>query len=143
MRFPLPVTRHVLPLTFLVLLSALFLSPVLFGDHALLPTNLLMQMSPWAETRGSASSTGQPQQPWNPLLWDAIAQFYPWRAFAATWMRQGVVPLWDPHQFCGTPFLANSQSAVLYPLHFLLLYLPSGLSVARAMAWLAALHMTL
>src|SRR5947208_546792 len=108
MRFPSPVTRHAVPLALFGILAALFLSPTLFGDQSLLPTDLLMQMSPWAETTGGASPIGRPHQPWNPLLWDAIAQFYPWRAFAAAWMRQGVVPLWDPHQFCGTPFLANS-----------------------------------
>src|ERR1051326_6519188 len=103
-------------------LATLFLAPVLFADRVLLPTGLLMQMSPWAEAGAQSASAGQPGQPWNPILWDAIAQFYPWRSFAAHWMRHGVIPLWDPHQFCGTPFLANSQSAVLYPLHFLLLY---------------------
>src|SRR5439155_22241428 len=41
------------------------------------------------------------------------------------------------------PFLANSQSAPLYPLHLLLLGVPAGLPVARAMALLAAIHLTL
>src|SRR5205085_8746404 len=80
--------------------------------------------------------------PWNALLWDGLAQFYPWRLFAASAVAAGHLPLWNPHQLGGTPFLANSQSAPLYPLH-LLYYLPIGASVARRMAWLAALHLTL
>jgi hypothetical protein len=46
---------------------------------------------------------------------------------------------------CGTPFLANSQSAPLYPLHWLL-YLPGaedGVAVAVRMGWLAWLHLSI
>lgn len=64
-------------------------------------------------------SAHQPQ--WNPLQWDAIAQFYPWRVFYTRSMHEGHIPLWNPHQFCGTPFLANGQSAVLYPLNLIFL----------------------
>src|SRR5947209_7602093 len=140
--FPHPLIAP-LPLLLFIALAVFFLAPVLFGDRALLPTDFLMQMSPWAQERGAAASPARPEPPWNPILWDAIAQFYPWRAFAAHWMRRGIIPFWDPHQFCGTPFLANSQSAVLYPLHLLLLDLPAGLPVARAVALLAAVHLAL
>lgn len=143
LRPPAPFVLHGIALLLFLALAALFLAPALIGDRALLPTELLMQMSPWAETAIASTPPGEAQPPWNPLLWDAMAQFYPWRAFAAHWMRQGIIPLWDLHQFCGTPFLANSQSAVLYPLHFLLLYLPVGLHAARAMVLLAWAHMTL
>jgi hypothetical protein len=51
------------------------------------------------------------------MQWDAIAQYYPWRVFYARSIRSGHIPLWNPHQFGGTPFLANGQSAVLYPLN--------------------------
>src|SRR5438876_11256766 len=140
--FPDPLISP-LPLLLFIGLAVFFLAPVLFGDRALLPTDFLMRMSPWARDRAAGAPPARPDQPWNPILWDAIAQFYPWRAFAAHWMRRGILPLWGPHQFCGTPFLANSQSAVLYPLHLLLLDLPAGLPVARAMSLLAALHLTL
>jgi hypothetical protein len=32
-------------------------------------------------------------------------------------MRQGKIPFWNPHQFCGTPFFANFQSGVFYPVN--------------------------
>jgi len=50
-----------------------------------------------------------------------------------------VLPLWNPHQFCGTPFIANGQSAVFYPLNLVFWLLP----VARAFAWSAWLHLAL
>ena len=50
-----------------------------------------------------------------------------------------MLPLWNPHQFCGTPFIANGQSAVFYPLNLVFWLLP----VARAFAWSAWLHLAL
>ena len=57
-------------------------------------------------------------------MWDGIAEFYPWRLFAAQNLHSGYLPLWNPHQFCGTPFVANSQSAVFYPPNLLFCLLP-------------------
>ena len=45
--------------------------------------------------------------------------------------------MWNPHQMCGTPFLANYQSAVLYPPNWLFAIIPA----ARAFGILAALHL--
>src|SRR3990172_6942158 len=40
----------------------------------------------------------------------------PWRTFVAQELSQGRIPLWNRFSFCGAPFLANLQSAVLYPI---------------------------
>jgi len=50
-------------------------------------------------------------RPGTRLRWDGIAQFYPWRHFASETIHTGTLPLWNPYQFSGTPFAANSQSA--------------------------------
>jgi len=92
-------------------LTCTFLWRAVFKGEALLPGNYLAEMFPWKSVVKSARVDTQ----WNPLQWDAIAQFYPWRVFYARSIRAGTIPLWNPHQFCGTPFLANAQSAVLYP----------------------------
>ena len=91
-------------------------------------------MAPW-----SASKSPFDSPPWNPLFYDSIGQFYPWRQFAATSLRSGTLPLWNPYQFCGSPFAANSQSAILYPGNALYLLLPASIAVG----WTAALHMFL
>ena len=80
--------------------------------RALLPADLLVQFEPWR-----SQVANPPPARWDALVWDGIAQYYPWRFFAAESIRDGVLPLWNPHQFCGTPLLANGQSAVLYPLN--------------------------
>jgi hypothetical protein len=47
--------------------------------------------------------------------YDAFVFFYPQRAYLGAALRDGRLPLWDPLIFLGVPFLANPQTAVLYP----------------------------
>ena len=117
----------------LIVPPCLLLWPVVAHGEAFLPADLLRDVAPW-RTANPASLV-----PWNPLMWDGIAEFYPWRLFAAQTLRSGTLPLWNPHQFCGTPFVANSQSAVFYPLNLLFCLLP----VAQAFGVSVLLHLFL
>ncbi|HEX8969609.1 MAG TPA: hypothetical protein VF937_17125 [Chloroflexota bacterium] len=56
--------------------------------------------------------------------YDALVYFYPQRVFLARSLLAGRVPLWDPDLFMGAPFLANPQTAVLYPPSWLFLLGP-------------------
>lgn len=53
------------------------------------------------------------------------------RRFAVSEVRAGRLPLWTPHNYCGTPFLANAQSAVLSPFRLLDYAWPDP----QALAW--------
>lgn len=56
---------------------------------------------------------------------DSVTLFYPWRVFQEQALHKGEFPLWNPAILAGTPFLAEAQSALLYPIHlFLLLMCP-------------------
>ncbi|MFQ3549558.1 MAG: hypothetical protein SNJ70_07385 [Armatimonadota bacterium] len=123
------------PYILLLILVSIFLWKPLFLDEALLPGEYLAQMKPWS------SVLEAPEVPlqWNPLHFDAISQFYPWRVFYAREMSQGKIPLWNPHQFGGTPFLANGQSAVLYPINLLFLIF----NPIRAFTIIALVHLFL
>lgn len=55
---------------------------------------------------------------------DIIRFYYPVWNFSVEMMKQGVLPLWNPYNSYGTPFFADIQTCVLYPLT-LLLYLPN------------------
>ena len=125
--------RRFLPFLLFAALPCLLLWPVVFGGDVFLPADLLKDIAPWR--------TGNPNStvPWNPLQWDGMAEFYPWRLFAAETLKSGYLPLWNPHQFCGTPFVANSQSAVFYPLNLLFCVFP----VARAFGISVLLHLFL
>lgn len=116
----------ILPPFVLLLLPCVLLWRVVLLGEAFVPADLLRDIAPW---RSPSSSS---LVPWNPLMWDGVAEFYPWRLFAAASLRRGELPLWNPHQFCGTPFVANSQSAVFYPpnLLFTLLPVPTAFGVS-------------
>lgn len=142
-----------LPYALFLILVLIFLWRPIFTGRALLPGDYLAQMAPWntveslkskVESQDSdhpelVEGAKNPTPQWNPLQWDAIAQFYPWRVFYARSMRSGHIPLWNPHQFSGTPFLANGQSACLYPLNLIfLIFAP-----ITAFTIFAALHLFL
>ncbi len=70
---------------------------------------------------------------------DVFTYFYPYKAFAAEAIRSGSLPLWNPYLFMGAPFLANTQSAALYPLNLPLYWL----SVPKMVSYSAVLHLFL
>ncbi len=51
---------------------------------------------------------------------DFVYQNYPYRAFLAEQLRQGVFPFWNPYQFAGMPYAADVQAAAFYPPNALL-----------------------
>lgn len=69
---------------------------------------------------------------------DITLQFIPWREFARQQLLHGLIPLWLPDTYLGSPFLANDQSAVLYPWHWLTLPLSAARGIA--LGWLAHLY---
>ena len=61
---------------------------------------------------------------------DVFTYFTPFKAYAAEALRAGHLPLWNPYLFMGVPFLANIQTAVLYPLNLPLIWLSTPKMVA-------------
>ena len=112
------IRMSALPALILALLPILLLWRVVFQGEAFVPADLQRDIAPW---RAAADTH---LLPWNPLMWDGVAEFYPWRLFLSRSVHQGFLPLWNPHQFCGTPFVGNSQSAIFYPLNALFVLLP-------------------
>ena len=125
------VSHHAAPIGAFVLLSLLVWGEALFTSGVLLPGAML---------RGFAPFGSDPQAPWNILQWDALGQYFPWRFYAAQQLQAGVLPLWNPHQFAGAPFVANGQSAVFYPLNFPFWISEGTSGVARAFGISAFLH---
>ena len=60
---------------------------------------------------------------------DLSEQFLYFRDFGFRQWRQGNLALWNPHLFSGSPFLGGFQSALLYPLNVLFLFLPLASAV--------------
>lgn len=80
--------------------------------------------------------------------------FVHWLRFIDVNLKQGVLPLWNPYVFSGTPFIANAQSGLFYPFSwFVFLLGPErtiGLNIALhtwliafgMYAWLRSIHAT-
>jgi hypothetical protein len=66
---------------------------------------------------------------------DLASQFIYWRAFTVEQFREGHLPLWNPHVFCGMPFLGWAQTGVLYPPNWLdlVLALPRSINLGIAL----------
>ena len=67
---------------------------------------------------------------------DLAMQFVSWRDFGFGQLAAGHVPLWNPHIYSGTPYMASFQSALFYPINWLHLVMPLGLAIS----WYCALH---
>lgn len=93
-----------------VLLLLFFFTPIV-RNELLSPADLLLKSTPW---RQAATPDFEPA---NSLLSDYVYQFRPWRSFAVTSLKAGHIPLWNPYNYAGSPFLGNGQSAVLYPIN--------------------------
>ncbi len=111
--------------------ALLFFWPSLIGGLVLLPLDNLWIMPPWL---------GPPDAvPHNKLIGDMILENYPWKLILEQAFRQRELPLWNPYEMVGLPYLATGQTSVLYP--FTLLFLLLG--PLRAYGWYTALHQLL
>ena len=70
---------------------------------------------------------------------DIRGLFYPWLNLLHESIRHGILPLWDPNQFAGYPFLANPQVGAFYPPTWLAIILPTRIGIS----WYVVLHLWL
>lgn len=59
---------------------------------------------------------------------DIHRQYYFFREFFTTWMRQGIVPWWNPYLFSGEPFMANPVVNMWYAPNWLFFFMPLPLA---------------
>ena len=86
-----------------------FFHKTLLGDRVLSPADVLLVEASFRE------EGAEDYEPLNRLLMDPVLQFQPWLEFNRSMIRQGRLPLWNPHAGCGAPHLANGQSSVFDP----------------------------
>ena len=64
---------------------------------------------------------------------DTFSYFYPYWHQAASALKSGEIPLWNPNIFMGSPFIANSQVGFFYPLNLILwLIFPTPYAVSAS-----------
>src|SRR5579859_1190259 len=111
----------------LLLLPLILFAPVTLGNRTLLPADNLLATEPWSSAAAQFGAS-TPAVPHNKLLDDLVLENYPWKMFILESLHAGQLPLWNPYQFAGLPFLAAGQSSALYPFS-IIYYL---ISLARA-----------
>ena len=110
-------------IVFFILIGLLFIyRQVVFEGKILFPSNFLAQVySPWRTGKFPGWEAGIPHKP---IGDDQIRLFYPERTFTNEMLAKNTIPLWNPYNFAGTPFLADFQSSIFYPLNILYFFLP-------------------
>ncbi|MEO8612003.1 MAG: oligosaccharide flippase family protein [Chloroflexota bacterium] len=90
------------------------------GGKTLLPTENLFQYEPFATYKEVAKAP----PPQNKLVSDLVLENFQWKTFIRQSLAEREIPLWNPHQFSGIPFLAAGQQSTLYPFSILYYVLP-------------------
>ena len=86
------------------ILASIFIYPI-FSGLILLPLDLLVSNSgPW-HMAGTILLK-------NPFMSDSIIQMFPWKHLTFMSLTSGVIPLWNPYQFLGMPFMAAMKPLV-------------------------------
>src|SRR5260370_24815640 len=98
----------------LLLLPLILCAPVTLGNRCLWPADNLFAVEPWRSASVQLGAGADPV-PHNKLLDDLVLENYPWKKFILESIHAGQLPLWNPYQFAGLPFLAAGQSSALYP----------------------------
>lgn len=120
----------------LFLLPLILFWPQTVGGKTLLPAENLYQWEPYYTYRAEA---GAPESPHNHLLSDLVLQNMQWKSLMRSEIAKGEIPLWNPHQFSGIPFLAAGQQQVVYPLSLIYYILPLG----AAYGWFTVVNLWL
>ena len=117
--FKLKILHKHWPILFIVAVWFIFAHPYFIFGKVPFPSGYLVNFfAPWNTVPEFAGPFKNGATP------DVISQIYPWKNLVIDLWKQGVVPLWNPYSFSGTPLLANYQSAALSPLNLLYLILP-------------------
>jgi len=97
-----------------IIAACIYIYPVFLG-LILLPLDLLVSNSaPWLLANQILIK--------NSYMLDSIIQMYPWHRLTFESLTKGIIPLWNPYQIAGMPFMAGLKPMVFYPLNLLFIF---------------------
>lgn len=123
---PARLWRVLLLLLGIIVPQAILYWPSLTGQKILLPLDILQMGNLYIPV----APEFRPFLAHNQMLSDEVQVLEPWRRFAVDEARAGRLPLWNPYNFCGAPFLAANQSALFSPFRVLDYLFPGTLVIA-------------
>lgn len=118
------IRDNVLCLALLVLLAVVALYPMFTADKVPFNVNGIFFSPPWEEARPQGLAA-----PETPELSPQALRYYPWYAFLSHAARARQLPLWNPLEGCGVPFLAALRTRCLSPFSVPFYFLPPGRSL--------------
>jgi hypothetical protein len=118
-------------LAFTVGLTLCFFLPILFSRRVISPTKTLFSSFPWSVVYPDRVETVYRH------FGDVVDYYFPAIIFLLHWVRQGILPLWNPTVTGGQPFFF-AISFFLYPINFIYLFMPLEL----AFTWHAMVRLT-
>lgn len=114
--------KRLIPFLILAAAVGIFFYKVFLGFVPFPGDLLIAEYNPWKSYSYLGYNPGS--FPNKAQYFDVLRQIYPWKTLSVELIKSGIVPLWNPYNFSGTPLLANFQSAVFYPLGLLYFILP-------------------
>ena len=105
---------------FFILIVVLFFFQPIFKGQIPFPGDLLVgEYVPYnSNTYFGIAPGGVPNKGQG---FDVLRMIFPWKEFAIDSLKNGQIPLWNPYNFSGTPFLANFQNGFFYPFNLVFL----------------------
>jgi hypothetical protein len=112
-----PARREALLATLVLgAITCIWFWPLFTGDQ-LGQSFVLHRFAPWL----GLDFTTLPQR--GPFV-DAAVAFHPWGEVVRDQLLSGHLPLWNPYEWAGTTLIGNMQSAVFFPLNWILIAMP-------------------
>jgi len=105
-----------------VIVIAFFYKTVFYKQVPFPGDLLVAEYNPWKSYSFLGYNPGS--YPNKAQYFDTLRQIYPWKTFVINSLENSSFPLWNPHNFSGSPLLANFQSAVFYPFNFVYFLFP-------------------
>lgn len=91
----------------------LFFWKVFFLGQVPIPADLVVgAYYPWLDYKWGYDA-GVPVK--NPVTSDVVSIVYPLRSYAVDSLKKGIIPLWNPYMFTGSPLFADFQVGVFSP----------------------------
>lgn len=111
------------PFLAIILAVLIFFYPVWVKGFVPLPADFIVGVYyPWLDYIWGGFTAGVPVK--NPITADVVSFIYPMQMYSVELLKKGIVALWNPFIFTGTPLLANFQSAQFSPTNFLYFLFP-------------------
>src|SRR3989344_6863711 len=111
------------PFLAIIISVLIFFYPVWLKGFVPLPGDFIVGVYyPWLDYIWGGYGAGVPVK--NPITADVVSFIYPMQMYSVELSKHGIVALWNPFIFMGTPLLANFQSAQFSPTNFLYFIFP-------------------